>query len=122
MTIPQQRGARIAEANARARCALATFDGQVLIALRKTKSALTLYTRYLDENAHLAEVRDQTHQAANLESRLVAGGTSSSLELVDVQRMLATAAATLSQSDATLASDRIAIYRALGGGWEQDPS
>uniref|UniRef100_UPI0035CC3989 efflux transporter outer membrane subunit n=1 Tax=uncultured Sphingomonas sp. TaxID=158754 RepID=UPI0035CC3989 len=123
-TIPNRSvaRARIAEANATARGALATFDGQVLIALRETESALTLYTRDLEENAHLAEARDQSRQAANLERRLVAGGTASSLELLDVQRTLATAEATLAQSDAILASDRIAIYRALGGGWEQDPS
>lgn len=114
--------ARIAEADASARGALATFDGQVLVALRETESALTLYSHDLEENAHLVEARDQSRQAEILEHRLVRGGTDSALALLDVQRTLATAESTLAESEATLASDRIAIYRALGGGWDSEPS
>lgn len=119
-TIPNRSvaRARIAQANAAARGALASFDGQVLVALREAESALTLYARDLEEHARLTEARDQSRQAAELERRLVTGGTETNLALLDAQRTLATAEATLAQSEATLAADRIAIYRSLGGGWE----
>jgi len=112
--------ARIAEANASARAALAGFDGTVLGALREAESALTIYVRDLDENAQLREARDQSRKAAALQRRLTRGGTATGLEALDVERTLASAESALATSDARLASDRVAIFLALGGGWEAD--
>lgn len=112
--------ARIAQANAAAKAALAGFDGAVLQALREAESALTIYVRDLDENARLREARDQSRTAAGLQRRLAHGGTVSGLEALDVERTLASAESALAASDAKLASDRAAIFLALGGGWETD--
>lgn len=110
--------ARIAEADASTRGALATFDGKVLGALREAESALTIYVRDLDENSRLREARDQSRTAAGLQRKLARGGTVSGLEALDVERTLAAAESALAASDAKLASDRVAIFLALGGGWE----
>jgi NodT family efflux transporter outer membrane factor (OMF) lipoprotein len=112
--------ARIAEANAAARAALAGFDGIVLVALREAESALTIYVRDLDENDQLREARDQSRTAAGLQRRLTQGGTASGLEALDVERTLASAESALASSDAKLALDRVAIFLALGGGWATD--
>ncbi|AJA11759.1 outer membrane efflux protein (plasmid) [Sphingopyxis fribergensis] len=112
--------ARIAQANAAAKAALAGFDGTVLTALREAESALTVYVRDLDENAQLRVARDQSRKAAGIQRRLSRGGTVSGLEALDVERTLATAESALAASDAKLASDRVAIFLALGGGWEAD--
>ncbi|GAB3629928.1 efflux transporter outer membrane subunit [Pandoraea terrae] len=110
--------ARIDEASATARAALAQFDGTVLNALREAESALTLYVRHLEENERLRLARDASLAAALVEQRLAAGGTVSGLERLDTERTLAIAEGALAASDATLASDRVRIFLALGGGWE----
>jgi NodT family efflux transporter outer membrane factor (OMF) lipoprotein len=113
--------ARIAEANAAAKAALAGFDGTVLNALREAESALTVYVRDLDENARLREARDQSRTAAGIQRRLTRGGTASGLEALDVERTLAGAELALAGSNTKLASDRVSIFLALGGGWEGAP-
>jgi NodT family efflux transporter outer membrane factor (OMF) lipoprotein len=113
--------ARIAGANAAAKAALAGFDGAVLNALREAESALTVYVRDLDENARLREARDQSRTAAGIQRRLTRGGTASGLEALDVERTLASAELARAGSNAKLASDRVSIFLALGGGWEGAP-
>lgn len=110
--------ARIEQANATARAALAEFDGTVLRALREAESALTQYAHDLDENARLRIARGKNREAAELQARLARGGAASSLQLLDVERTLASAEAALAASNAELASDRVRIFLALGGGWE----
>jgi outer membrane protein TolC len=111
--------ARIDEAGATARAALAQFDGTVLNALREAESALTLYVRHLEENERLRQARDDSRATARIQQRLAAGGTVSSLEWLDADRTLAVAEGALAASDATLAGDRVRIFLALGGGWEE---
>jgi NodT family efflux transporter outer membrane factor (OMF) lipoprotein len=112
--------ARIEEAGAAQRAALANFDGVVLSSLREAETALTLYARHLDENTQLRVARDESLKAAGLQQQLLRGGTVSSLETLDVERSLANAEAALAASDATLATDRVRIFLALGGGWENE--
>lgn len=109
---------RIDQADATVRGALATFDGSVLNALRETESALTIYVRDLEENAYLEQARDLSREAAHNLARLRSGGTASGLEELDVQRSLASAEAALIASQVQLAKDQVAIFLALGGGWE----
>lgn len=119
-TFPNRQVARaqIAESDAAARGALATFDGSVLSALGEAETALNIYARDLDENAKLKVARDESRNAAALQSRLTRGGLGSGLEQLDTERSLATAEAALAASDATIAADRVRLFLALGGGWE----
>lgn len=110
--------ARIAQADATAQGALASFDGTVLNALREAESTLTVYVRDLEENARLREARDESRRAADIMDRLARGGTASGLQALDVKRTLASAESALAASDARLAADRVSIFLALGGGWE----
>ena len=114
--------AQIAESNALARAALATFDGTVLTSLRETETALGTYARDLDENAKLKVARDESRTAAATQTRMSSGGLSTSLDLLDAQRTLASAEAALVQSDSTIAADSVKLFLALGGGWETDPA
>ena len=119
-TFPNRQVARaqIAESDAAARGALATFDGSVLSALGEAETALNIYARDLDENAKLKVARDESRNAAALQARLTRGGLGSGLEQLDTERSLATAEAALAASDATIAADRVRLFLALGGGWE----
>lgn len=123
-TFPNTRVARakIDQAGAAQRAALAHFDGIVLASLREARSALTNYGHDLEANARLRAARDASRKAAAMEQRLLRGGTASHLEMLDVQRSLTSAEAALATSNATLAGDRVRIFLALGGGWETKPA
>jgi len=111
--------ARIAEARAANDAALARFDGTVLNALRETETALTTYARELDRNAALKAARDQSALAAQQAGTLYRYGRTDFLTTLDAQRSLASAESALTSSDAQLAADQVALFMALGGGWEQ---
>jgi NodT family efflux transporter outer membrane factor (OMF) lipoprotein len=110
--------ARIAEAQADDRAALARFDGVVLSALRETETALTDYSHDLDRHAALVAVNAQAQTAVAQAQSLYVAGRAGSLSLLDAQRTAAAAARGVAASDAQLAADQVALFLALGGGWE----
>jgi outer membrane protein TolC len=110
--------ARIAQADAAARFALAKFDGIVLTALRDTESALTTYSCEGQRDDDLGTAQARAKEAEGEASRLYLGGKIDFLALLDAQRTLASADSALAASHAQLATDQVAIFLALGGGWE----
>ena len=110
--------ARIRQAEAGTRAAVAKFDGVVLTALRETETALTVYARELDRRASLQAARDQSAIVAGQARQLYLNGRTGSLESLDAQRALAGTEAALAASDAQLADDQVNLFMALGGGWE----
>jgi outer membrane protein, multidrug efflux system len=110
--------ARLAEANAAGKLALARFDGVVLTALREIESALTTYSRDLQRDDDLATARARAREAEQQARQLYIGGKIDFLPLLDAQRSLAAADNALAASHAQLAADQVAIFLALGGGWE----
>ncbi|OYU15420.1 MAG: RND transporter [Alphaproteobacteria bacterium PA4] len=114
--------ARIAQAKASTEAALATFDGTVLGALRDTETALSDYAATLDRNRALTAARDQSAEAARIVRLRYAAGAENFLAVLDAERTLATADAQLAQGEATLTTNQIAVFKALGGGWEALPA
>ena len=110
--------ARIAAANAAARLALARFDGVVLAALRDTESALTTYAHDLQRAADLTAAQARAREAEQEAERLYRGGKIDFLSLLDAQRTLDSADETLAALHAEVATDQVAIFLTLGGGWE----
>jgi NodT family efflux transporter outer membrane factor (OMF) lipoprotein len=113
--------ARIKQAEAGSEAALATFDGTVLTALQETETALSNYAAGLDRNAALRAARDESATAVRLVDLRYKAGADAFLNVLDAQRTLATAEQQLAQSDADLSTAQIAVFRALGGGWENVP-
>lgn len=114
--------ARIAQAEASTRQALAKFDGTVLSALRETESALNLYARELDRRSALQTAREEAATVADQARRLYQGGKVGYLEALDAERGLASAEAALAASQAQLADEQVQLFLALGGGWEPETS
>jgi NodT family efflux transporter outer membrane factor (OMF) lipoprotein len=110
--------ARVAATEATTRMALAHFDGVVLNALREAEAALTTYGQDLQRNADLAAVRDRAAQAVGQSRSLYVGGKVDFLSYLDAQRTLASAETALAASAGQLSADQVAIFLALGGGWE----
>ncbi|HIV72673.1 MAG TPA: TolC family protein [Candidatus Aquabacterium excrementipullorum] len=113
--------ARIDQAQASNRGALAHFDGAVLTALRETETALDAYARELDRRASLQAARDASATVAEQARRLYRGGKTGYLDALDAERALAASEAALAASQAQLADDQINLFLALGGGWEAAP-
>lgn len=111
--------ARIAEAEANTKAAVARFDASVLNALRETESALVVYARQLDRQAALRAARDQAAQAAAQARQLFQYGKTDYLTVLDAERTLASNESALAAGQAELSNDQIAVFLALGGGWEQ---
>jgi NodT family efflux transporter outer membrane factor (OMF) lipoprotein len=118
--LPATSSARvhIAQANAATAGALARFDAVVLGALRETESALTVYARELDRNEALKAAREQSALAAAQAGKLYRYGRADLLSTLDAERVLASADSAVAASDALLATDQVALFLALGGGWE----
>lgn len=109
--------ARVAQAQAGAKGALARFDGTVLAALRETETALNAYARELDRHERLQAARAQSARVAEETRRLYVNGKTGYLDSLDAERVLASADMALAASQASIVSDQMALFLALGGGW-----
>ena len=110
--------ARIAEAGAQVDADLAGFDSTVLGALRETETALETYARDRDQAAALGRARDSAALSAAQAGKLFRFGRGDFLSLLEAQSALAQAEAAHAAAEAQLADDQIAIFMALGGGWQ----
>ena len=113
---------RIAGANAQAKLALAHFDGTVLTALEDTESALNAYQHDLKREASLEAARGEAATVVRDAERLQFSGRATALDVIDAQRTLASAEQSLAQLQSGISEDQIAVFLALGGGWETGPS
>lgn len=113
--------ARIAAANASAKMALAHFDGTVLTALADTESALNTYVHDLQREASAEAARDDAATVEHEAETLQVEGRATSLTVIDAQRTLAAAEQSLAQLKSAISGDQVAVFLALGGGWESAP-
>ncbi|CUS43082.1 MAG: TolC family protein [Pseudomonadota bacterium] len=113
--------ARIAQARAGERAALAGWDGVVLRALRETETALASYDAEARRNADLKAALDESTASARRSAARVRLGDAAFLLQYDAERTRAATALQLAQSDLTLAQTQVTLFRALGGGWQNAP-
>ena len=111
--------ARVEEADASAKVALARFDGVVLNALRETESSLAVYQRDLERNAILHAARDKAKEASDEADALYKGGRTPFLTGLLAQQNLTVSEQSLAASDAQVSLDQVTLFLALGGGWPQ---
>ncbi|HWW63202.1 MAG TPA: efflux transporter outer membrane subunit [Sphingomonadaceae bacterium] len=112
--------ARVRQAEAQSQATLATFDGVVLNALKETEQALTTYGADLDQRSALAEARDRAERAFDLAQRRYGAGSISYLDVLVAQTSLLDARLQLATVEQRLASDRVTLFKALGGGWQEE--
>lgn len=109
--------ARIAQAEAAVQGDLAGFDGTVLEALRQTETALETYRRDAERASALDRARDSAALSATQAGKLFRFGRGDFLSLLDAQRSLASAEVSAATARTQLVQDQIALFLALGGGW-----
>jgi NodT family efflux transporter outer membrane factor (OMF) lipoprotein len=106
--------------NAKQEEALDQYQQTVLIALQDTESALTAYAREQVRRESLAQSVDANKQALDLAQQLYKSGLTDFLRVLDSETSLYTSQDALVQSDQTVSLDLVQLYKALGGGWENE--
>jgi len=109
--------ARVDQAQAGAKAALAGFDRVVLEALRETQTILARYAEDLRQAAALRDARDRASAAADDVRRMYEAGRMPYLSSLDARRTLAAAETSLASAEAQVSQDQIRLFLALGGGW-----
>jgi NodT family efflux transporter outer membrane factor (OMF) lipoprotein len=109
--------ARLNAAKANEAANLANFDNTVLQALKETEQSLAIYGAELDHRRALGEARDKAQRALDMARGQFAAGAASTLDTLTSEQTLVAANAQVAASDAALAQDQIAVFKALGGGW-----
>jgi len=101
--------------------ALASYEKAVLISLQEAESALVAYAQEQNRHQALTDAVAQNRQSLDLAERMYQYGRVSFLDVLDARRSLYQADDLLASSDQGVAVDLIALYKALGGGWESLP-
>ncbi len=110
--------AQLGAARADDSAARASFDADVLRALRETEQALARYGAAWRERDALREARAEHARAFMLAEREFRAGALDSLGVLDAERSLVAVDASLAQSAQRVALDQVAVFKALGGGWQ----
>jgi len=116
---PNQLGARarVRQAEAGRTAELASFDSTVLVALKETEQALTLYRALIENHASLDRARRRIHRSFDIASDQYRAGGVSNLDLLTTEQSLVAADGAVASADAALVQGQIALFKALGGGW-----
>jgi len=110
--------ARIRGANADAEGALANYEQQVLLALEETENAFSDYDKRQQRLVSLVRQSESSRAAANLASIQYKEGTADFLVLLDAERERLAAEDSQALAEIDLYRGIVAIYKALGGGWQ----
>jgi outer membrane protein TolC len=110
--------ANIEVRNAQQEQALRQYEKTVLAALGDVESSLVNYSQEQARNRSLVNAVAANRRALEMANELYVRGLNSFLNVLDAQRSLYLTESELAQSEATMASNLVALYKALGGGWE----
>jgi multidrug efflux system outer membrane protein len=110
--------AQVRVADARTDAALIDYHRTVLVALREVEDALVGYGAIRTRLALLNEQATASREAARMASVRFREGEGQYLDVLDAERSLYEAEATLIDARAQHLLSVVEIHRALGGGWE----
>ncbi|RMV87271.1 Outer membrane efflux protein [Pseudomonas coronafaciens pv. garcae] len=110
--------AQIRSADADAEGALANYEQQVLLALEESENAFSDYNKRQQRLVALMRQSESSRAAARLASVQYREGTADFLVLLDAERERLAAEDSQAQAEIDLYRGIVAIYKALGGGWQ----
>lgn len=102
----------------RMRQQIANYEKTVLGALQETEDALVDFGKQRQRRGFLSEAASASQQAAKLARERYQTGVATFLEVLDAERVMLEAESRLAESETLTAISQVAIYKALGGGWE----
>jgi len=114
--------ANVRGAEARTEAALAEYEQTVLRALEETENAFVNYAQQRQRLASVIEQADASRRAAELARIRYREGALDFLRLLDAERTVLEAEDAVAVAEAELNEAVVAIYKAMGGGWEAAPT
>jgi NodT family efflux transporter outer membrane factor (OMF) lipoprotein len=109
--------ARLWQARAQGEASLAAFDGTVITALKEVEEALTTVSSEQARLDALTEAQARAEKAHVFVDLRYRAGSASYLDVLVAQHDLLEARAAYADSVQQLASARVDLFKALGGGW-----
>jgi multidrug efflux system outer membrane protein len=113
--------ARIGAAKWRKEGTLLRYEQTVIQALEETEDSLVTHARARDRLVHDEAAVRASNTAAGLARVRYENGASDFLQVLDAERTLLQSEDQLARSRTEAATSLIAVYKALGGGWEGAP-
>jgi len=94
-----------------------TYQKTVITALRDVEKALVAYAKEYERHKTLADAVAHNRKAVDSATQLYERGLTDFLNVLVAQRSLFVSEDALVQSTRNLSTDLVALYKALGGGW-----
>lgn len=113
--------ARIRIARAQTDADLAAYEASVLSALEETEGALITYGQAQSRRELLTQAAKASERAADLARQRFQGGLTDFVNVLEAERDALTVQDSLAQSRTQTATALVAVYKALGGGWTEEP-
>ena len=110
--------ANIEVRNAQQEQALGQYEKTVLTAFQDVETSLVAYAKEQERYRSLVNAVAANRRAVELSNELYVRGLNDFLNVLDAQRSLYSSQSDQAQSEATMASNLVSLYKALGGGWE----
>jgi NodT family efflux transporter outer membrane factor (OMF) lipoprotein len=100
--------------------ALAQFQQTVLASLEEVENALVAYAKEKERFDALNDAVASNRRALELANEVYTSGVGEFLAVLIATRTLSEAEDALAQSQGAVSLDLVALYKALGGGWEME--
>ena len=110
--------ANIGVQTARQEAALARYEQAVLVSLEEAENALVAFAQERLRHRSLVEAVAANRHAVDLSMELYTRGLGDFLSVLESQRSLFVLEDQLVQSERSVVTNLITVYKALGGGWE----
>ncbi|HTB63085.1 MAG TPA: efflux transporter outer membrane subunit [Opitutales bacterium] len=117
-----QISAQVEEAKATLQSDIFAYHNTVLTALNQVETSLVDFDADQQRSVALRAVVDDNQQAYNLSKDLYTQGTAEFINVLSAELSLASSENQLEQSEASVATDLVTLFKSLGGGWEQFPA
>jgi len=101
---------------------IAAYEGVVLQAFQDVEDALVGFSREQSTRAQLQDAVRANERAADLARRLYGQGLTDFLTVLVAEQSVFTSQDTLAQTERDVALQLVALYKAVGGGWEAPPA
>lgn len=111
--------ARVAAQEARTEQALVRWERTLLLALEESEDAMTRFVREQTRRASLLEASTHARLSVELARTQYTEGLSDFQAVLVSERSLAQLEDELATSEAAVATHVVALYKALGGGWDE---
>ena len=97
------------------------YEKTVLTGLQEVEDNLILYAKEQDRRVELEEAVAADQKAVEMTQDLYKNGLDTFLDVLTAQDTLLAGEESLTQSKQLVSADLVALYKALGGGWETTP-